>query len=140
MNSTPRILRRETNLPFLVQTRDPFEENYLYPFVHLFVTLSMVISSSSPTTDLFDYSRNRVIKEYPVMPGGDKRSYPCTGSSVLLPLRLTGVANATDSPVTEVCICGGAPPGAYLKANKEHIFLEASRTCRRLRVSDPEPE
>ncbi|CAI0545082.1 unnamed protein product [Linum tenue] len=129
-------------LNFLWETRDPDEENNLYPFLHLLPDGNLFIFANNRSI-LFDYSANQVIKEYPVMPGGDRRNYPCTGSSVLLPLRLTecnavGIPCAT--PTAEVMICGGAPPGAFAKANNQSIYVEASRTCGRMTVSDPNPQ
>ncbi|CAI0545079.1 unnamed protein product [Linum tenue] len=122
-------------LNFLWETRDPDEENNLYPFLHLLPDGNLFIFANNRSI-LFDYSANQVIKEYPVMPGGDRRNYPCTGSSVLLPLRLTECA----TPTAEVMICGGAPPGAFAKANNQSIYVEASRTCGRMTVSDPNPQ
>ncbi|KAJ8773761.1 hypothetical protein K2173_006411 [Erythroxylum novogranatense] len=121
-------------LPFLVQTRDSSqEENNLYPFLHLLPDGNLFIFANNRSI-LFDYTANRVIKEYPVMPGGDRRNYPSTGSSVLLPIQLGRGVEA------EVMICGGAPARAHIKAVEERVFVEASRTCGRLKVTDPRPE
>ncbi|XP_031284269.1 aldehyde oxidase GLOX [Pistacia vera] len=129
-------------LPFLIETRDP-EENNLYPFLHLLPDGNLFIFANRRSI-LFDYVNNKVVKEFPVIPGNDKRSYPSTGSSVLLPLRLTLTGpyayNLTSGfPEAEVMVCGGAPPGAFLKSQKERVFVEASTTCGRLKVTDPEP-
>ncbi|XP_020541096.1 aldehyde oxidase GLOX isoform X2 [Jatropha curcas] len=124
--------------PFLVQTRDPKEENNLYPFLHLLPDGNLFIFANNRSI-LFDYTRNEVLKEYPVLPGGS-RNFPCTGSSVLLPLRLTGGIDVNKIPETEIMICGGSRPGAYTKAYTEHVYVEATRTCGRLKVSDPKPE
>ncbi|XP_027362783.1 aldehyde oxidase GLOX [Abrus precatorius] len=128
-------------LRFLRLTRDPNpgEENNLYPFLHLLPDGNLFIFANRNSI-LFDYTRNRVIREFPIMPGDEKRNYPSTGSSVLLPLNLTGLQNGTGLPDAEVMICGGAFPDAFSFANKLKVFLEASRTCGRLRVTDPEPE
>lgn len=127
-------------LPFLIETRDP-EENNLYPFLHLLPDGNLFIFANKRSI-LFDYINNKVVKEFPLIPGDDKRNYPSSGSSVLLPLRLTGPNdhNLTSVfPEAEVMVCGGAPPGAFLKSQKERVFVQASKTCGRLKVTDPEP-
>ncbi|KAK7274723.1 hypothetical protein RIF29_15820 [Crotalaria pallida] len=126
-------------LRFLRVTRDsnPGEENNLYPFLHLLPDGNLFIFANRRSI-LFDYYRNRVVKEFPVIPGEEKRNYPSTGSSVLLPLNLTGL-NGTRLPEAEVMVCGGAFPGAFNLA-KRKVFLEASRTCGRIRVTDPDPQ
>lgn len=130
-------------LPFLKLTRDPNrgEENNLYPFLHLLPDGNLFIFANRNSI-LFDYTTNKVLKTYPIIPGEEKRNYPSTGSSVLLPLDLTGLTgiNGTRLPDAEIMICGGAYPNAFGLANKFQIFVEASRTCGRLRVSDPKPE
>ncbi|WCJ21794.1 glyoxal oxidase-related protein [Euphorbia peplus] len=119
--------------PFLARTRDKQEENNLYPFLHLLPDGNLFIFANNRSI-LFDYKSNKVLKEYPVLRGGS-RNFPSTGSSVLLPLRLTG---DMESPEAEVLICGGAHPGSYIKAQKENVYVEASRTCGRLKVTDPD--
>ena len=128
-------------LRFLKLTRDsnPGEENNLYPFLHLLPDGNLFIFANRRSI-LFDYTRNRVLREYPVMPGEEKRNYPSTGSSVLLPIKLPGLDDPTRLPDADVMVCGGAFPGAFNLANKNKIFVEASSTCGRIRVTDPEPE
>ncbi|EOY02071.1 hypothetical protein QUC31_013473 [Theobroma cacao] len=121
-------------LRFLVETRDP-EENNLYPFLHLLPDGNLFIFANQKSI-LFDYKKGIVLRQFPLMPGDDKRNYPSTGSSVMLPLRLSW----TGPPVVEVLVCGGAPAGAFLKADKMKVFVEASRTCGRLKVNDPNPQ
>ncbi|XP_045818237.1 aldehyde oxidase GLOX-like [Trifolium pratense] len=125
---------------FLQITRDsnPGEENNLYPFLHLLPDGNLFIFANRRSI-LFDYDRNRVIREFPIIPGEEKRNYPSTGSSVMLPLNLTG-KNSTSLIEVEIMVCGGAYPGAYDFANKKKVFLEASSSCGRLKVSDSEPE
>lgn len=120
-------------LRFLQETTDPFEENNLYPFLHLLPDGNLFLFANNRSI-LLDYVKNRVLKEFPPIPG-EKRSYPATGSSVLLPLRLTG----STMPEAEVMICGGAAGGAYLQALRG-VYGGASKTCGRLRVTDPSPE
>ncbi|KAH1058374.1 hypothetical protein GLYMA_02G022100v4 [Glycine max] len=129
-------------LPFLKLTRDPNrgEENNLYPFLHLLPDGNLFIFANRNSI-LFDYTKNKILRNFPLIPGQEKRNYPSTASSVLLPLNLTGLTNGqTRLPEAEVMICGGAYPGAYSLANKLRIFLEASRTCGRLKVTDENPE
>ncbi|XP_058193370.1 aldehyde oxidase GLOX-like [Rhododendron vialii] len=120
-NTPPKIF----SLPFLNSTRDRFEENNLYPFLHLLPDGTLFIFANRRSIS-FDFTKNRVVREFPAIPG-EKRNYPSTGSSVLLPLR---------GREAEVMICGGAPNFAFYKSEKFRIFVEGSRTCGRLRVSD----
>ncbi|KAK7407337.1 hypothetical protein VNO78_09168 [Psophocarpus tetragonolobus] len=128
-------------LPFLKLTRDPDrgEENNLYPFLHLLPDGNLFIFANRNSI-LFDYTKNKVLRNYPVIPGEEKRNYPSTASSVLLPLNLTGLINGTRLPHAEVMICGGAYPPAFRLANKLRLFMEAARTCGRLRVTDADPQ
>lgn len=128
-------------LRFLIETRDPGEENNLYPFLHLLPDGNLFIFANRRSIT-FDYVNNKVVKEFPVIPGDDKRNYPSTGSSVMLPLRLSGGNDDNGTsvmPEAEVMVCGGAPPGAFIKSDKEHVYVEASRTCGRLKVTDSKP-
>lgn len=70
-----------------------------------------------------------MVKTYPTIPGGDPRSYPSSGSAVLLPLK---------NQEAEVLICGGAPKGSYLRAIKSQ-FVNALNTCARIKITDPNP-
>ncbi|KAL5722593.1 (methyl)glyoxal oxidase [Ranunculus cassubicifolius] len=140
----PRNLMIETSLSnyklgFLQETRDYYDENNLYPFLHLLPDGNLFIFANTRSI-LFDYSANRILKEYPVLPGDDKRNYPSTGSSVLLPIRLTNqqTQNETQSPEIEVLVCGGAPPGAFYQA-LHGTFVGASRSCGRIKVTDQNP-
>ncbi|XP_052184413.1 aldehyde oxidase GLOX [Diospyros lotus] len=118
-------------LQFLMQTRDGSEENNLYPFLHLLPDGNLFIFANRRSIS-FDYINSRIVREFPAIPG-EKRNYPSSGSSVLLPLR-------GQSPVAEVMICGGAPNPAYYNADVLKVYVEASRTCGRLNLTDPEPE
>lgn len=80
---------------------------------------------------LFDYTNRVVVKNYPIIPGGDPRSYPSSGSAVLLPMKNNSKA--------EVLVCGGAPKGAYVNATNG-IFTAALNTCGRIRIGDPSPQ
>lgn len=124
---------------FLKETKDPVfgGENNLYPFLHLLPDGNLFVFANKRSV-LFDFKRNRVIREYPVIPGHEKRNYPSTGSSVLLPLNLTGLRDPTRMEA-EVVVCGGAFPGAFSRALKRE-FVVASRSCGRIRVTDPDPK
>jgi hypothetical protein len=116
-------------LPFLVQTKDP-EENNLYPFVHLNIDGNLFIFAKNRAV-LLDYKTNKIVRTYPELPGGDPRNYPSTGSSVLLPLK--------PSPTeAEVLVCGGAPAGSYNSA-KYKTFAPALATCGRIKITDASP-
>ncbi|XP_058725351.1 aldehyde oxidase GLOX1-like [Vicia villosa] len=122
------------SLQFLVQTNEVGAENNLYPFVFLNVDGNLFIFANNRAI-LFDYNKNRVVKTFPQVPGGDPRSYPSTGSSVLLPLK-----NLQSRAIeAEVLICGGAPKGSYQSAERKQ-FLGALNTCARIKITDPEPE
>lgn len=115
------------SLPFLVQTKDP-EENNLYPFVHLNIDGNLFIFAKNRAI-LLDYKKNKIVRTYPELAGGDPRNYPSSGSSVLLPLK--------PSPTeAEVLVCGGAPAGSY-NSTKDKIFSPALVTCGRIKITDP---
>ncbi|KAE8023331.1 hypothetical protein FH972_009039 [Carpinus fangiana] len=121
---------------FLRKTTDRYgDENNLYPFQHLLPDGNLFIFANRRSI-LFDYKRNRIVKELPLIPGAFKRNYPSTGSSVLLPLRLNGTHGL---PEAEVMVCGGAPCGAFNMSDKNRVFVSAANTCGRLRVTDPQP-
>ncbi|KAE9600134.1 hypothetical protein Lal_00045962 [Lupinus albus] len=121
------------SLPFLVQTNEPRIENNLYPFVFLNVDGNLFIFANNKAI-LFNYTNNIVVKTFPQIPGGDPRSYPSSGSAVLLPLKHLQAAVIE----AEVLVCGGAPKGSFEQASKGH-FIEALNTCARVKVTDPNP-
>ncbi|XVF73866.1 hypothetical protein PTKIN_Ptkin13bG0015800 [Pterospermum kingtungense] len=122
------------NLPFLSETNDRGVENNLYPFVFLNVDGNLFIFANNRAI-LLDYVNNKVVKTYPAIPGGDPRSYPSTGSAVLLPLKNLQ-APAVEA---EVFICGGAPKGSHIQALRNK-FIEALNTCARIKITDPKPQ
>lgn len=126
--------------PFLKETTDPQEENNLYPFLHLLPDGNLFVFANQRSIVL-DYVHNTIIKEFPQIPS-EKRTYPSTGSSLMLPLKLSNDGHNGDpsSPAVEVLICGGAKGGSYLKASKKGVFTSASSTCGRLRVTDSNPQ
>lgn len=118
------------SLPFLRETHDK-EENNLYPFVHLNVDGNLFIFSNNRAI-LFDYRKNAVVRNYPVLSDGEPRNYPSSGSSVLMPLKPSGTE-------AEVLICGGAPKGAYNCAQNNKTYFGALSTCGRIKITDKSP-
>ncbi|KAG8377888.1 hypothetical protein BUALT_Bualt08G0080400 [Buddleja alternifolia] len=118
------------DLPFLAQTNDPRIENNLYPFVFLNGDGNLFIFANNRAI-LFNYLKDTVVKTYPVIPGGNPRNYPSSGSAVLLPLR--------NNVGAEVLVCGGAPKGAYVSANNGN-FVGSLNTCGRIRINDLNPQ
>ncbi|KAL3835360.1 hypothetical protein ACJIZ3_010096 [Penstemon smallii] len=118
-------------LNFLRETRDE-NENNLYPFLHLLPDGNLFVFANTRSI-VFDYSQNRVVREFPSIPGGNPRNYPSSGSSILLPI------NENTTPVeSEVMICGGAPRNAF-QLVKRGTFLRASSSCGRLKINDRNP-
>ncbi|KAG6535521.1 aldehyde oxidase GLOX-like [Zingiber officinale] len=115
-------------LSFLVETYDRESEGNLYPFLHLLPDGTLFVFANDRAIVL-DVASKRVIRRLPPIPDG-QRSYPSSGSSVLLPLRPGAAA--------EVLVCGGAPLGSYQAALNGN-FLPALRSCARIKPSDPEP-
>ncbi|KAI3717712.1 hypothetical protein L1987_69490 [Smallanthus sonchifolius] len=128
------VLEKAYSLPFLVQTNDPNIENNLYPFVFLNTDGNLFIFANNRAI-LFKYSRNRVLKTFPEIPGSDPRNYPSTGSAVLLPLRVVQ-GNVT---AVEVLVCGGAPKGAFVNAQNGK-FDGALNSCGRINISNHDPK
>ncbi|PWA89069.1 galactose oxidase/kelch, beta-propeller [Artemisia annua] len=123
-----------TRFLFLIQTNDAIIENNLYPFVFLNSDGNLFVFANNRAI-LFNYAKNQVVKTYPTMPGGHPRSYPSSGSTVLLPLRLKQrLVNAY-----EVLVCGGAPKDAYVNANNR-IFDGALDTCGQIKISNKNPQ
>ncbi|XWS45928.1 hypothetical protein CRYUN_Cryun14cG0021500 [Craigia yunnanensis] len=131
----PKTITANTfNLPFLSETNDKGEENNLYPFVFLNVDGNLFIFANNRAI-LLDYVKNKVVKTYPIIPGGDPRNYPNTGSAVLLPLK-----NLKAPAIqAEVLVCGGAPKGSYIQALRGK-FIEALNTCARITITDSSPK
>lgn len=123
------------SLPFLLETSDGTAiENNLYPFVFLNVDGNLFIFANNRAI-LYNYAADKIVKTYPTIPGGDPRSYPSTGSAVLLPLK----SSKGKSVAAEVLVCGGAPKGSFVKA-ESGTFVEALKTCARIKITDPKPQ
>ncbi|KAL8166638.1 hypothetical protein V2J09_008137 [Rumex salicifolius] len=118
-------------LEFLAQTSDESENN-LYPFVHLLPDGNLFIFANTRAIS-FDYNRNQVVREFPPIPFDVPRNYPSSGSSVMLPI------DENQSVVqVEILVCGGAPRGSYQQA-ANRVFMRASDSCGRIRVTDQNP-
>ncbi|PKA56824.1 hypothetical protein AXF42_Ash002127 [Apostasia shenzhenica] len=115
---------------FLLETRDGNVENNLYPFLHLLPDGNLFIFANTGAV-ILDASANAIVRTLPRMPDGVPRSYPSSGSSVLLALRLP-------NPSPEILICGGAPRGSF-EAALNGTFFPAARTCGRISPTAAEP-
>ncbi|KAK4844409.1 hypothetical protein QYF36_019955 [Acer negundo] len=123
-------------LPFLKETRhSPQIPNNLYPFLHLSTDGNLFVFANDRAI-LLDYTRHRVIRNYPVLPGGVSRNYPSTGSSVLLPVTLP--TNSRTTPDAEILICGGTLPDSNKQADAG-VFVPASKSCGRLKITTEKP-
>ncbi|KAM3319201.1 WSC domain-containing protein ARB-like [Capsicum chacoense] len=120
--------RNAFHLSFLQKTNDGNEGNNLYPIVHLSVDGKLFIFANRDSV-LFNYKQNKVEKKFPRIPGLGSRSYPSTGSSVMLPLD-----QKDGFRVVEVMICGGAASGANAAA-RQGKFLTALNSCGRMVIS-----
>ncbi|XP_010511646.1 PREDICTED: aldehyde oxidase GLOX1-like [Camelina sativa] len=118
----------------LRQTDDP-EENNLYPFVWLNTDGNLFIFANNRSI-LLSPKTNKVLKEFPQLPGGT-RNYPGSASSALLPIRLN-VQNPAVIPA-DVLVCGGATHDAFFRAEKKKIFNPALKDCARISINDPNP-
>ncbi|RUP05149.1 glyoxal oxidase N-terminus-domain-containing protein, partial [Jimgerdemannia flammicorona] len=106
-------------MPFLQETL----KNNLYPFVHLLPSGNLWIFANRRSI-IFDPSANIIVRELPEIPG-NSRSYPLTGTSVLLPLRPENGYHA------EVLVCGGS------EGVEHHAKGRADATCGRLDLDAP---
>lgn len=75
---------------------------YMYPFIQLLPDGNLFIFVSK-SSEIFNLSSNTTIQSHPDLPG-EYRTYPNTGTSVLLPL------SSSNNWSAEILICGG---GAY---------------------------
>ncbi|KAL1207598.1 Aldehyde oxidase GLOX1 [Cardamine amara subsp. amara] len=118
----------------LRQTDDP-EENNLYPFVWLNTDGNLFIFANNRSI-LLSPKTNKVLKEFPQLPGGT-RNYPGSASSALLPIRLY-VQNPARIPA-DVLICGGARQDAYYRANNKKLYDPALKDCVRMSINSAKP-
>lgn len=96
---------------------------YMYPFVHLMRdgNLFVFVSKSSQS---FNVANNQVVQTFPDL-GGDYRTYPNTGGSVLLPL------SSATSWNPDIMICGG---GVY-----QDITSPTDPSCGRIKPLSTKP-
>ncbi|KAJ0029860.1 hypothetical protein Pint_13232 [Pistacia integerrima] len=132
---------------FLKQTRDVIPgnekegefvlENNLYPFLHLAPDGNVFFFANNRSV-LLNPRTNQILREYPVLPGGS-RSYPASGASALLPIKLDPVN--TNNVKVEVLICGGAPHDAYKVTDmiKKRPFPFALKDCGRMDITARDP-
>ncbi|XP_010470630.1 PREDICTED: aldehyde oxidase GLOX1 [Camelina sativa] len=118
----------------LRQTDDP-EENNLYPFVWLNTDGNLFIFANNRSI-LLSPKTNKVLKEFPQLPGGT-RNYPGSASSALLPIRLF-VQNPAVIPA-DVLICGGAKQDAFFRAENKKIYNPALKDCARISINSANP-
>ncbi|PSR89481.1 Aldehyde oxidase [Actinidia chinensis var. chinensis] len=123
---------KSIDLPFLHKTYDRKGGGLnLYPFLHLSSDGNLFIFANRDSI-LFDYKQNKVVKNFPRIPGGGSRNYPSTGSSVILPLdHMNGFMKV------EVMVCGGAAAGAY-RAARGARYLRGLRSCGRMVITGNE--
>ncbi|GFS39877.1 31-kDa RNA binding protein [Actinidia rufa] len=123
---------KSIDLPFLHKTYDRKGGGLnLYPFLHLSSDGNLFIFANRDSI-LFDYKQNKVVKNFPRIPGGGSRNYPSTGSSVILPLdHMNGFTKV------EVMVCGGAAAGAY-RAARGGRYLRGLRSCGRMVITGNE--
>ncbi|KAL3824906.1 hypothetical protein ACJIZ3_020935 [Penstemon smallii] len=128
------VPKREANeksfhLPFLEKTYEKNEGgNNLYPMIHLSSDGNLFVFANQDSI-LFNYKRNKVVKKFPRIPDKGSRSYPSTGSSVILPLD-----HKNGFRKVEVMICGGSSSGA-VSAAKKGKFLKGLKTCGRMVIT-----
>ncbi|KAJ9559881.1 hypothetical protein OSB04_005041 [Centaurea solstitialis] len=117
------------NLGLLHQTYERNSKgNNLYPILHLSSDGNLFIFANRDSI-LFDYKRHKVLKKFPRIPGDGGRSYPSTGSSVILPLD-----HSDNFTKVEVMVCGGAAHGSYV-ATRQRRYLTGLRSCGRMVIT-----
>ncbi|CAJ1937000.1 unnamed protein product [Sphenostylis stenocarpa] len=118
--------------PFLYETSD-FDENNLYPFVHLSTDGNLFIFANNRSLLLNPIS-HKIVRTFPVLPGGS-RNYPASGMSALLPIDLND-----PNTKAEIMVCGGNIPDAFHIAETTKVFLPALQDCNRLVITELYPE
>ncbi|CAG8436595.1 9372_t:CDS:10 [Diversispora eburnea] len=107
-------------LQFLIDTL-PYN---LYPIVHLMpgpAEQSHLFIFANKDSMIWDWKANKVVKKLPTIPGSP-RSYPLTGTSVMLPL------SPDNNYKPEVLICGGN--------SKDDVTSPAENSCGRIDLSN----
>lgn len=122
--------------PFLYETSD-LDENNLYPFVYLIPDGNVFVFSNNRSL-LLNPNTNKVVRTFPVLPGGS-RNYPASGMSVILPIRLDHNNSYREAIKVEVLICGGNSPDAFITAETKKGFMPALQDCARMIITDRNP-
>jgi len=105
--------------------------------LHLLPNGNLFIFANNRSIE-FDYVSGKVVREFPIMPSPERRNYPSTGSSVILPVVLNG--SSSSLPEIEVLICGGASPESFDLADSKGVYVAAARTCGRMKITAPQPQ
>lgn len=111
--------------PFLHDMADGQMDN-LYPYVHLLPDGHLFVFANNRAV-LYDYQKNLVVRNYPVLEGGP-RNYPSGGSSAMLALE-------GDFSMATIVICGGAEYGAYMARTTD---TPAHGSCGRIVATQPD--
>ena len=98
--------------------------NNLYPNVYSLPDGNIYIFANQKSM-IFNVARNEVIRRLPDIPGGP-RSYPLTGSHVLLPL------DPAKGYAHEILVCGGS--------ERMEQNAKALQTCGRINLADADPQ
>ncbi|ORY66597.1 glyoxal oxidase N-terminus-domain-containing protein [Pseudomassariella vexata] len=96
---------------------------YMYPFMHLLPNGKLFVSVSK-SSEIFDVASGSTVTTLADLPG-QYRTYPNTGTSVLMPL------SSTNGWTADVIICGG---GAY-----QDITAPTDASCGRMKPLDAKP-
>ncbi|KAF3903314.1 hypothetical protein AA313_de0200373 [Arthrobotrys entomopaga] len=116
---SPQGISNGRNIPLaILQKAQPY---YMYPFIHTLSNGNLFIFVSK-SAQIFNVNSNTVVRELPDLPG-EFRSYPNTGTSVLLPL------SSSDGYKSKILVCGG---GAY-----QDITSPTDPSCGRIVADDP---
>ncbi|ESQ28798.1 hypothetical protein EUTSA_v10019599mg, partial [Eutrema salsugineum] len=139
---------KKLNNSQLLRQIDDLEKKNLYPFVWLNTDRkqSILFVWLNTDGDLFVFANNRsilrspktnkVIKEFPQLPGG-AHNYLGSASSALLPIRLY-VNNPAVIPA-DVIICGGAKHDGFYRADRKKTFDPALKDCARMSINSAKP-
>ncbi|KAK6502166.1 hypothetical protein TWF506_002761 [Arthrobotrys conoides] len=93
---------------------------YMYPFIHTLRDGNLFIFVSK-FAQIFNINQNMIVRQLPDLPG-EYRTYPNTGTSVLLPL------SSSDGYKSHILVCGG---GAY-----QDITSPTDASCGRIVADD----
>jgi len=118
--------------PFLYETSD-IDENNLYPFVHLSSDGNLFVFANNRSL-LLDPMKNKVLRIFPVLPGGS-RNYPASGMSAILPIIIDPAETISARVHVEVMVCGGNTHDSFNIAERTKQFLPALRDCNRMVIT-----